>query len=823
MAVARSLFRDLACLAALTINGAAAAAGTANVELATSGVPAGFDELARPHEGLVDLYFGGEKAGEALVIIKPGTIRFRSPEDVLASVPQLVPSAELKAALAADLPANSGAVCRDGATGSCGTLSPEVVAIVYDEEHFRVDLFANPKFLKISRAGPEGYLPVPDAPLSLTSSAGIALSGSLGGASRYNVQNRTIVGLRNARIRANSSLASGTGLVVDDLVGEVDRKDLRYSAGLFWAPGSEFTGQRRILGAGVGTQFDTLTNRDSIHSTPLIIFLSQPARIELLVDGRLIGSRSYGAGNVEIDSSTLPDGSYPILLRIHQSSGAVREERRFFVKSAQTPPLGHPLFYAYAGVLANTRRHQPISPSGNLYYQAGGAWRLSERLAVDAGAMGTQRKAIGQAGAWLILPQARFRLAALASTAGDAGALAQASIGGSGPLSLSLDLRRIWSSDGEPLVPLASRVDTFGSTAPTGVQLATGSYTQATGSLGLRLSSGYVGLVGSYRKDRSLAGDYMIGPSVSWPVVSLRNLRLVFDASAQRTRTTTAGFAGFRLLFTSGGMTMLSTLGRGVQGERGDSRPLASRAVSSMSAQYAHETAGGTSLNLQAGFDRNIQSSSVTAGTTVNSRFGNVRADLLHSLEGGGGTQYDLAFDSGLVLSRHAAQLGARDVQPSAITVALRADSTAPSFNVLVDEVARGRIRAGERLSLFLPGYRTYKVRLVPAAAAPVSYDSGVRDVTLYPGNVQSLEWRANSYFTIFAQATTAIGAPIADALVQTPQGIAQTDSNGYFQADVSEGDSVTISRSDGGRCRAQLPRAIVRNGFASLGKVVCR
>lgn len=818
----RSLIRDLLCLAALTISGAAHS-GTANVELATTGTPAGFDELERPREGLVDIYFGGRKLGEALVTTRPGYLKFRSVEDLLAKIPQLIPSAELRSALAGELPANSGAVCRERATDGCGTLSPAVAGIIYDEDHFRVDLFANPRFLKVEKAGPEGFLPVPTAPLSLTSSVGLAVSGSLGGSHNYNVQNRTVVGLRNARIRANSSMSSGTGLIVDDLVGEIDRRNLRYSAGLFWVPGSEFTGQRRIIGAGVGTQFDTLADQETLHATPLIFYLPQASRIELLVDGRLISSRTYAAGNVEIDTATLPDGSYPVVLRIHQSNGAVREERRFFVKSALAPPPGHPIFYAYAGMLANTRRHRPISASNSFFYQAGGAWRLTNHLALDAGAMGTQRKAIAQAGAWLILREVRLRVAGLASTAGDAGALVQASTGGQGPLSVSFDLRRIWSSDGKPLVPLSSRVDTFGTIAPTGLQLATGSYTQATGSVGLRLGRAYLGLVGSYRKDRSFRADYTVGPSVNWPVVTRRNLQLVFEASAQRTRTTTAGFAGFRVLFNSGGMSMLSTLGRSIQDERGDSRSLASKTVSTISAQYSHETEGGTLLNLQAGVERNISSSAVSAGTTVNSRFGNGRADLLHNLEGRGGTQYDLAFDTGLLASPRAALLGARDVQPSAITVALRGDASDASFNIVVDEVTRGRVKVGQRLSLFMPGYRTYKVRLVPTAASPVSYDSAVREVTLYPGNVQSLEWRVKSYFTIFAQATSAKGAPIADALVQTAQGIAQTDRNGYFQVDMSEGDPVMISGSDGAACQVQLPRAVVKNDFASIGKVVCK
>ncbi len=416
------------CFLALTINGAAWGA-TSNVDLSTAGTPAGFAELASARVTMVDVYFGGRKIAETLVTSKPGSLQFRSPGDVFGALPQLIVSPDVTSALALELSTNSAAICRDSNARNCGSLTPEIIGIIYDEDRFRVDLFVNPRFLRNIAATPGGYLPVPKSPLSLTSSLGLAASGAFGQSSTYNVQNRTVIGVENARIRMNSSLASDLGFVVDDLVGEIDRKDLRYSGGLFWAPGNDFTGQRRIIGAGVGTQFDTWADQQSLHGTPLILFLASPSRVEILVDGRLISARSYPAGNVDLDTSSLPDGSYSVVLRIHQSNGSVREERRFFVKNKIAPPVGHPIYDAYAGLLANTERNRPISPSSTFYYQAGAAWRLSNTFAVDIGALGTQRKAIAQGGAWLILHQARFRISGLASSAGDAGALVQGTLG----------------------------------------------------------------------------------------------------------------------------------------------------------------------------------------------------------------------------------------------------------------------------------------------------------------------------------------------------------------------------------------------------------
>jgi hypothetical protein len=617
-------------------------------------------------------------------------------------------------------------------------------------------------------------------------------------------------------------VASGLGLIVDDLVAEMDTRNLRYSAGLFWGPGNEFTGQRRMIGAGVGTQFDTFADQEAIRATPLVLFLAQPARVEVLVDGRLIGSRSYGAGNNIIETSGFPGGSYPVLLRIHEPNGTVREERRFFVKNGQIPPAGHPVFYAYAGVLANTRRHRPISASGTFYYQAGAALRFSNSVAADVSLFGTQDKAILQAGGWLIKGPARLRAAALVSSAGDAGGLLQASSAGSGPLTISFDLRRIWSNDGRPLIPLPSYASTFDLTPPSGGQLADGSYTQVTASIGLRLGDGFLSVVGSYRKDRHLPADYAIGPSLNWPVMTRGGMQIVLEASAQRTRTAMAGFAGLRVALASGPLSMQSRVGQSFQSDS-DRNASASRAVSSLTAQYSHETGDQTLINLEAGLDRDIGSSSVHGGGTLKSRFGNLRANVLQRLEGRGGTQYDIAFQSGLAVGPGALALGARDMEQSALIVSLEGDARDASFDVLVDEVVRGRVRAGRNLSLFVPGYRTYKVRLVPTASSAVSYDAAARDVTLYPGNVQALDWTAEPYVTVFAQAVSASGTPVANALVETAKSVAETDSNGYFQIDVRKGEPITISRGDEAKCQIHLPKLRVRNDFASAGKVVCQ
>ncbi|HEY8434481.1 MAG TPA: TcfC E-set like domain-containing protein, partial [Sphingomicrobium sp.] len=729
----------------------AAAANSNSATIETVDAPSGFDGLTRARALVADVYFGGEKVGEAAAVVSPGSLHFDDPAKVAALVPNAIDPAALAVAFTGEMPTHSELLCGERKRDHCGELVPTIAGIIFDEDHFRVDLFAAPSMLRAIPLDRQVYLPTPQAPVSLTSSAGVALSGSSGGTTTYNFQNRTIVGFHNARIRSDSSFASRFGFVFDDLVAEVDRPDMRYSGGLFWAPGLDLIGQRRIVGLGMGTQFDTRLDRDNLEGTPLVLFLAQPAQVDMIVDGRLVGSRAYDAGNNVLDTSGLPDGSYALVLRIHEAGGAVREERRFFVRNAQIAPIHQPLYFAYAGMLANTRPHAPISLSSTFYYQLGTARRLSTAFAVDASIIGTQKKAMAEIGGWFLSPGVRLRAALLASAAGDHGELVQVQSANIAGLNLNFDLRHITSANGRPLIPVPSPITGFDNSAPTFAQLG-GTFTQASGSIGYRLGTASLSVIGSFRKDKGFASDYSIGPQLDWPVINRFGLQLAIEANAQRTRTTSASFIGFRLLSTRGRLSVINGTGYSSLSNRdsaGDSR---SRPTGTLSAQYSYQGDDRTQVSLGGGVDRSLDTTIGHVGGYAYTRFGSARADMLHGFGGRGSTEYGVTLQTGLAVDPRDVVLGGRDLNESAlvVTVAGPADY---AFEVLVNGQPRGRVTGGQRLPLFLQPYRSYKVRLRPLDAAGVSYDNGAREVTLYPGNVQHLAWQVERMFTIFGQA----------------------------------------------------------------------
>jgi len=124
--------------AAISATGACAGAMTSGANLATAGPPPGFEELERPREIVVDVFFGGRKRGEAIAVVRPGFVQFRDPAAVAGLIPNAVDPAALASAFTGDLEAHSDLVCSAASSGSCGSLPEGTEGIIFDEQRFRV-------------------------------------------------------------------------------------------------------------------------------------------------------------------------------------------------------------------------------------------------------------------------------------------------------------------------------------------------------------------------------------------------------------------------------------------------------------------------------------------------------------------------------------------------------------------------------------------------------------------------------------------------------------------------------------------------------------
>jgi hypothetical protein len=791
-------------------------AGASELSL-TASPPANFAELDGPRDVMVDVYFGGRNLGAVRATTLPGTVRFQDPAEVARLLAPFADAPQVKQALQAALPSNAGKACSQMLGSNCGSLRPGVVGVIFDEDHFRVDIFLSDDLLG-KPLTTDVYLSPTSQNFAAIGTLGAAMSGTTANDPLFNMQGRAVLSVGSSRLKSNVSYSSDFGVVVDDLLVEHEAQDRRYVGGLFWTPGTSLVGRRRILGVGSATQYDTQADRRQLEGTPLPVFVQQRSLVEILIDGRLVSSRVVEAGNELLDTSGLPEGSYPVVLRIREPGGGTREEHRFFVKDERLAPPGHIRFQAFAGLIAPTREGHPISASDTLFYQVGAAKRLTDNVGIEANLLGTPTKAIGEASVSLLTKHARVRVTGLASSSGEYGGVLQLGSVGSGRFQYNIDLRRVWDRDGEGLIPGSLGGVGFDSGSSVGLADRGGSYTQLIASLGYMLGNASLRLFASYNDTEHSKPDYSIGPSVDWLVAHGRDFQLRIETDAQKSRDTTSAYVGVKYLFSGSGFATSGSAGYRTQ-DNGQGRGKA-MSVGSVNSEWSGSSEAFGHYSIGAGLDRAIDGTSARGRGSIDSRYGNLRADLLHNFASE--TQYSLSVQSGAAVGPRAS-VGGYNISESAMIVEVDGAQSAGRFEVLVDDAPMATVDAGKRATIFLQPYRRYAVRLRPLASASVHYDSGVRQVTLFPGNVDRQIWKAVQTFTVFGQLVDSNGLPITNGLLHGDHGAGSSDANGYFQIDVAANDRVTLDGAHGQACQLMLGKLEPRKGYSAAGKVVCR
>jgi Mat/Ecp fimbriae outer membrane usher protein len=809
--------------AAFIIGSPAHAAGASSTATTTSSsfrsaAPEGFETLAAERDVVLDAYYGGRKLGEVQAKISPGLVRFHDPAALAGLVPDVAQRAQLGAFLTGPLPSNVSLACGPSRPEGCGLLAAGHYGVIVDEERFRVDIFVSPEFLIKPDPSAAQYLAPPENEPSLVSLFGLTASGSSRGGETLHLQNRSIASVGAARIRSDSSVSSDTGLTFDNLTLEADRGDWRYMGGLFWAPGSELIGRRKIAGVGITTQLDTRQNKEALLGTPVSIFLQQPAKIDLLVDGRIVSSRIYPAGNRLVDTAGLPNGSYDLIVRIQEDGRPPRQEQRFFSKGSAMAPEGRPLLAVFAGLLPSSNRGLSLG-GDTFFYEASAAYRLSPALGVDAALLGTQHKALLEGGAFYNMSWAQVRLAALISSEADYGAIVRISSVGQSPLSFSVDLRKVVSQNGSPLLPLTLSKGTF-SEEPQAGFADRGSYTQALAILGYRLGQANLRMTGLYRRNGSEKANYSVGAAIDMPVVRTGRFDIVLQADARRTQRDFASFIGVRFLVNKGSLALSGSGGVRHQSERPGAND---QLVGEAQAAWYRELPDHSKLAGDVAAGRDVDGTYARASAYARTGLINARADLLQQFGDHRSTQYAATLDGGLVLTKAGIGFAGRDMSDTAVMVRIDGSGPGQKFDVLVDEVARGTVEEGKQLLLFLQPFETYDVRLRPRGPQIASFDAAPKAVTLYPGNVSQLEWNVTRLFILFGRAVGVDGKAIGDADIVAPHGIGRTDRDGYFQIEANGEDELHLSRGTGMNCTMKIGPASPVDGLVSAGDMMCR
>ena len=790
-------------------------AGRSAAAAISVGMPAEFAALARDQQVVADFYFGGRLIGQFEIIAAAGSFRIARPDRVQAAIPDIADRRAVAAMLAGTLDTNARFVCKT-ADAACPRPTPDGVAAVFDSQRFRIDLYLNAKLLTVRSAMSDRYLKQSARGLTMVDTIGGAIAGGSGTPLAYTIRNRTIVGAGNVRLVADALVSSGHSPEFATLAAQVDRPDLRYTAGFFYAPGGDLVGRTRIMGAGVASQFDTRADRTVMTGSPLIIFLDQRARVDLYSEGRLVASHVYEAGNQSLDTSGLPDGAYPVEIRIQEAGGASRTQTSFFSKSATIPPPGRTMFFASAGLVV-ADRNLWLAPTRTPMAVAGIARRAGAHLAWDVTATATDRQRLAEVGLSFMTRPVLARIALRGAADGTYGVTAQAVSAGVGRLGYNVDLRHMHMTGRESRSTAAIDAPTAAVAGVSPGDGASTSLTQVSANLSYRVGRAQIGASALVQRDD--ASHYAVGPTIRWAVLQRRRMQLSFDGSYAATNRGRSLAVGLQLNMFGRRGSVNATLGA-----QSAATGRTAGALARIGGSLQRDDGVGGELSASGDIQTGAGGVLVQASAAARGQAGYGTASIVQRIgAGGGGTQFSLAMQSAVAATGSGLRIGARDQTDSVIAVRLGGGARDSRFQVLVDETPAGFIAPGQHLTIAVTPYRRYAVRIKPVGDALLAFDATQRIVDVYPGSVADLAWRADKVLALFGRLVRPDFMVIADADITTTGAIAATDDRGYFQIQAAHDAVLNVRRADGSRCKAVLAAAPSNKGYTAMGDVICR
>lgn len=779
---------------------------------ATQFVPPGFESLLEPQTTLVDIYFAGTFLTSQLATFSPEEITFSNPPAIVARIPMLLDTAAVLEALSGSIPTNLAYRCQYEGQNNCGSVAPEVAAVVFDEDRFRADLFVNGDLLAVRSAGHRKFLPASDGGWSWLQSLNGAYAGTRDqDRGSYALSSGSILAFRENRFQLTGNYSSEESGTIDTAVIRRDWEGMEYQLGYFRSnSGSfQFMSDSPIRGLRVASSLDTREDLRQTSGNELQVFLDSRSEVSLFKDDRLVSSRFYDAGNQILDTSQLPGGAYDLTIRIRDTGGRLTEETRFYVKSAQLPPADQALYFLEVGELLDSENTQGFAEGfGVALLRAGYHGRLNEQLGFLAGLSQVDTESAFEMG---LTHLGRWHDISVGGTMGSEdrrGARLNLRTRFQ-HFYLSANYRRIWNDD----LDVANPASLFGESA-----------TQASLTATTLLPLGRFELGGRFnRRDDAAIETYTA--RYEFPRLRLGRSDMLLGFQFNREEGRSTGLFTMEMRLNGDHVTGQIQPQYSYVDDQNDSTGPADGGWRSNGVVSWHDRQLLENQDLRIDFrgHRERDFDSIGAEMDYASQSGRLRLQSERISQGGHtSTRYNGNVSTSFMVNDTTAKLGGRDQSQSALLIEIDGRLRDASFEVLVNGSPRGTAYAGRTTAINLRPYETYSVRLRQRGSSFVDYDQGEKQITLYPGNVVTLSWTVAELNVVFGRILDEQRQPIGNALIKGVAGLATSDEFGLFQAELrSDARELEVETLDG-HCRIPLPHYDLQRGIGRLGNLAC-
>lgn len=781
-----------------------------------SAVPPGFESLSEPQTTAVDIYLGDEYLLSQMATFTPDEITFNNPRQISEQIPLLLDPAAVREALSKPQTAHAELVCFYQGQENCGHLQPEVAGVIFNRDRFRVDLFINNELLAARETSRQKYLPASDSGWSLLQSLNAAYAGASNAPEEtYSINSGTTLAYRESRFQLNGNLRNDDENNIDTAAFRRDWEGTEYQLGYFRSNSGNFRfmSDSPIRGGRFASSLDTREDLRQSAGNELLVFLTTRSEVSLFKDGRLISTRIYDAGNQILDTSQLPGGAYDVTIQIRDAGGNVSEETRFYAKSNQLPPSDQALYFVEAGELLDTEDNQGLAKgSGLALIRAGYHYRITDQFAAMAGATQVEDLSSLELGFTHLGRYHDISIGGFVASQDRTGGRVDLRTR-LGPLFLDINYRKVNNNEFDPLNP--DPADLFGE-----------SNTQAAVNFTTLLPVGRLDLNGRInRREDDTIETYTA--RYEFPRLRLGISELFFGLQFSREEGVNTGLFTFEVRGNSNHVTgrirpEYTTI-RPDNGNRAGSWKtdgvlswhdrellrdsdlrLDLRAREQENGERENESGYGAEAEFAAHNGRlRVQTERVSRGPVESTRYnGN-------------------AFTSFMV-NRKNIKLGGREQSQSALLIDVSGEVEDARFDIMVDGNHRGIAYANRITVLNLRPYETYEVQLVQQGSSFVEFEQQARKVTLYPGNVVTLDWTVAELDVVFGRIVDRNGEPVPNALISGVTGLSTTDDFGLFQAEMRRDVKQISVETITSVCTLTLPDYTVNQHIGNLGSLRC-
>lgn len=772
-----------------------------------SGVPEGFEAYMAPQRTLVDIFFGGRFILSAMAEFTPESIEFENPAKIVNALPRVAVKAALINHLSGPLPTHGDRVCDRPGEDDCGTLKPDFIGVIFDERSFRADVFVHPDLLAAPSA-PPSYLPDPEEHYTgLVQNLSINHAGSDDGEDNFSLFGNTRLGSGEQHLFSNWIHTDQQELSVDELALRKDFTDHQVTAGLYEPMPRQLTILRRqpLVGIGIRRSFERRLDLETAFATDIELFLASRSRVSLYKDGRLYDSRFYETGNQRLETGRLPPGAYNLEIRITDTAGRTRTLERFFVKSQRLAPTGELIWFSHLGRLHLRDPNDEFPEDAGTVFTSGGLqYRVREDLALGLAGAAIEDAGLLEFSADWLTPGWQGLASLFASTEGGAGWQLRGSVAWR-RLRVTLDTQRVWAE-----------------TPDAGAEYVLLPEDLERDSAEFRLPAGGGQWSLSWQRQQSGEQPEIRTTSLGYDhTLRIANRQLLtLNASLSRNNGDDQALVGVSWRYNNPHWQHQASLNWRDTDRTASTDGVSARAATTWRDADTFED----ELQIGASVETDEDTDTLSLDARHDSQYGRGLAGVTrnHS-DAGERTLTSLTYDTNLVASGKAAAMGGTELNEAGLIIDLRGAEDA-LFDVLINGRKRFVARGGQRAALTLPGYEQYRVAIQDRGTRFVHYDHREREVTLFPGNVASLDWELQPIIIVLGVLTDpASGEPLGGAIIKGTRDITTTDVDGYFQGEILGRKPELMAEIAGRECRLDLPQVEVSNGVARLGRVPCR